>query len=196
VIARLQVRSKAPLAVAGILVTPLFFSALMAMSLAVEKPTVSLVVKHGKTITRLGDPAGTTEARIWLLAILPPVAVVLVGAGAMLLGRAGVTASAIAAIGAAAALLAPLDGWRDDHVARYPVGVDLIPRSAGSEDIYLRGEWESTARQTALQLGIVTVVIAALVLAVFALLEVRRRRGRELPAPPPPPPLAVEGQAR
>src|SRR2546423_368989 len=83
--------------------------------------------------------------------------------------------SALAAAGAAVALLVPLNGWRNDHTARFPDGVDLIPRSRASEDIYRPGEWEGTARHTALQLGLVTIVMAGLVVAVFALLEVRRR---------------------
>ena len=85
----------------------------------------------------------------------------------------------------------PLDGWTKAHTSRYPVGVDLIPRSAGSQDIYLRGEWEGTARQTAYQLGFATIGIAVVAMAVFALLEVRRRRG--LIPPPPPPPPAIAG---
>jgi hypothetical protein len=192
-IARLRGGSKAPLAVAAILSTPLFFAALMAISLAQEKPTVTEVVKRGKTIARLGDPSGSTEAGIWLLALVPVVALVLVGVGGVLIGRSGVIVSALAAAGAAIALLVPLNGWRNDHTARFPDGVDLIPRSRASEDIYRPGEWEGTARHTALQLGLVTIVMAGLVVAVFALLEVRRRRGAVPPPPPPPPPIAEGG---
>ena len=175
----LRTAPRAPLAVAGILATPLFFVALMAMSLAVEKPAVHR--------TTLGDPSGTTEAKIWLFAALPPLVLVLLGAGAMYLGRQGVILTSLGATVLTGALLASLHGWAARHTARYPVGVDLIPRSAGSEDIYLRGEWEGTARHTAEQLGIATIVLAAAAIAIFVLLEVRRRRGIVPPSPPPPP---------
>jgi hypothetical protein len=190
---RLRTAPRAPLAVAGILATPLFFVALMAMSLAVEKPSVHHIVKHGKSLTTFGDPSGTTEAKIWELAVRHVVLLVVVGTGAMYLGRAGVILTSLSAIALAIALLVPLDGWVHDHAARYPVGVDLIPPSAGSADIYLRGEWEGTARHTAQQLGIATIVIAAAALAIVALLEVRRRRGIAPPPPPPPPELATGG---
>jgi hypothetical protein len=191
---RLRKAPKAPIAVAGILATPLFFVALMAMTVAVEKPTVAHVVRHGNAVTRLGEPSGATERAIWLLAIVPPVALVLIGVGAMLIGRAGVIVSAVAAIGATVALLVPLDTWTHRHTARYPDGIDLIRRGSTS-DIYLRGEWEGTARHTAEQLGAATITLGALAIAVFALLEVRRRRHGSAPAPPPPPPEVATSSA-
>ena len=191
---RLRAGSKAPLAVAGILATPLFFTALMAMSLAVEKPTVAHVLRQGRVVAKLGDPAGSTERAIWLLALVPPVGLVLIGAAGTLLGRAGVITSAFTAIAASVVLLVPLQSWTTDHTARYPDGIDLIPRSSTS-DIYLRGEWEGTARHTAEQLATITIVIAWLAFAVFVLLEVRRRRGIGGMVVPPPPATA-EGQSQ
>ena len=191
---RLTTGPKAPLAVAGILATPLFFTALMATSLAVEKPTVDHVLKQGRLVAKLGDPAGSTERAIWLLALVPPVALVLIGAGGILVGRAGVITSSLTAIGASVALLVPLDGWANRHTGRYPDGIDLIPRSSTS-DIYLRGEWEGTARHTAVQLGVTSIVIAGLAMAIYALLEVRRRRGVRGMLVPPPPAIA-EGQSQ
>jgi hypothetical protein len=111
----------------------------------------------------------------------------------MYLGRRGVIVTSLGATALTGALLLSLDGWTARHTARYPVGVDLIPRSAGSDDIYLRGEWEGTARHTAQQLGIATIVIAALAIAIVVLLEVRERRGL-VPPPPPPPPAIAGGQ--
>jgi len=183
---RLRKAPRAPLAVAGILATPLFFVALMAMSLALEKPTIHDVLKNGKMIAKLGDPSGSTERAIWLLALVPPVGLVLIGAAGMLIGRAGVITSSLTAIAAALALLLPLDTWTSRHTARYPVGIDLIPPSSTS-DLYLRGEWEGTARHTAEQLGIATIVLAGLALGFLALFELRRRRGVAAPVPPPPP---------
>jgi hypothetical protein len=185
-VTRLRNAPRAPLALAAILSTPLFFVALMAISLAVEKPTVRRVLEHGTTVMKLGDPAGSTERTIWLLALVPPAGLIAIGVAGMLIGRAGVITSSLAAVGASLALLLPLNTWTHDHTARYPVGVDLIPRSSTS-DIYLRGEWEGTARHTAEQLGIATIVLAGIALAIFALLEVRRRRRPVAPVPPPPP---------
>jgi hypothetical protein len=191
---RLRTAPKAPAAVAGILAMPLFFVGLMAMSLAVEKPSVGHVLRHGKTVTVLGDPTGTTEAKIWLLAAAPPLALALLGVVAsMLLGRAGVVVTALGAIALSVALLVPLGGWASGHADRYPVGVDLIPRSAGSQDIYLRGEWEANAKRTAEQLGLATMSIAGVAILVFGLLEFRRRRGLLRPLPPPPPATAMSG---
>jgi hypothetical protein len=174
---------------------PLFFVALMAMSLAVEKPGAGHALKHGKAVTVLGDPTGTTEAKIWLLAVVPALALVLLGVASMLvIGRAGVIVAALGAIAITVALLVPLGGWANGHSARYPIGVDLIPPSAtGSQDIYLQGEWEANAKRTAEQLGIATMSIAGVAIAVFGLLEFRRRRGLVPPLPPPPPVTAMGG---
>jgi hypothetical protein len=176
-------RSKTPLAVAGILATPLFFVALMAISLALEKPTVTL--ESGKRV--LGDPSNEREAAIWLLALIPPLAVVLAGVGATFVRRLGVVVSAAAAIAATTVLLIPLRGWADRHTARYPQGIDLIPASDPG-DLRLRGEWEDAARRTAEQLGGWTIGIAAF--AVVLALALQTRRGRRAPAPPPPPEIA------
>jgi hypothetical protein len=191
-VSRFRRAPKAPLAVGAILAMPLFFSALMAMSLALEKPTVELVMKNGQTVERLGDPTGANELAIYLSAVLFPVAVILVGAAATLIGRAGVVLSAGAAIVAAIVLLVPLNTWSEHHTARYPDGVDLIPKSSNT-DIYLQGEWEGTAETTARQLGIVTIVLGGVAIAVFGLLEVRRRRGIVPPIPPPPPEVVSGG---
>ena len=191
---RIRRAPKAPLAVAAILAMPLFFSALMAMSLALEKPTVELVMKNGQTVEKLSDPSGANELAIYLSAFAFPVAVILVGAAATLIGRAGVVVSAGAAIVAAIVLLVPLNTWADRHTARYPDGVDLIPKSSNT-DIYLQGEWEGTAETTARQLGIITIVLGGVAIGIFALLEVRRRRGIGGMVVPPPPAMA-EGQSQ
>jgi hypothetical protein len=86
------------------------------------------------------------------------------------------------------ALLVPLKTWEREHTARYPNGVDLIPRSAGSQDIYLPGEWEAAARRTADEIGIATIVLAGVAIVLTVYFDVRRRRGdRRAPVPPPPP---------
>jgi len=191
---RLRKAPKAPLAVGAILAMPLFFTGLMAVSLAVEKPTVTHVLRHGKIVAKLGDPSGTTEATIWLFALVAPVAVVLVGVAGMFIGRIGVVSSSLAAIAVAVALLVPLNTWTSRHTGRYPDGIDLTPRSSTS-DIYLRGEWEGTARKTAKQLGVTTIVLAGVAIAIFGLMEARRRRGVRGMLVPPPPAIA-EGQSQ
>src|SRR5207245_2751967 len=124
----------------------------------------------------------------------PPVAVVLVGAAGTFIGRIGVVSSSLAAIAAAVALLVPLNTWTSRHTGRYPDGIDLTPRSSTS-DIYLRGEWEGTARKTAKQLGVTTIVLAGVAIGIFGLLEGRRRRGVRGMLVPPPPAIA-EGQSQ
>ena len=187
---RLRTASKASLAVAGILATPLFFVGLMAMSLAVEKPSVRHIGKLHKAVP--GDPTGSTEAKIWLLAVLPALALVLLGLASMLLRRTGVIVTSLGAIALSIALLVPLGGWVNGHTARYPLGVDLTPPSSPG-DIYLRGEWEANAKRTAEQLGLATMSIAGAAIAVFVLFEFRRRRGLVRPLPPPPPLTAMGG---
>jgi hypothetical protein len=198
VIRRFRGAGKAPLAVAGILSTPLFFVALMAMSLAVEKPVLHHVVRKGKTVLRYADPSGSIEAKIWLLALIPALALLVIGTASILLGRLGVLVTAVAAILFAVGLMAPLGTWVDRHDKRFPVGVDLIPASAGSQDIYLRGEWEHDAKRTATQLAVATIVIAGASILALGLSEVRKRRGAAYDIPPPPadamvgPPHSVE----
>jgi len=186
----LRTVSRAPLAVAGILAMPIFFLSLMAISLAVEKPSVRHTGSLHKPV--LGDPTGSTEAKIWLLAVLPSLALVLLGVAAMLLRRTGVVVTALGAIALSVALLVPLGGWANGHASRYPAGVDLVGANT-TGDIYLRGEWEANAKRTAEQLGIAAISIAGVAIAIVALLEFRRRRGLLRPAPPPPPLTATGG---
>jgi hypothetical protein len=185
VVRRWRGTRRTPLAVSALLAAPIFFVALMAFSLDVEKPRV---LTGGK----LGDPTSATEAKIWLLALVPPLAIVLVGAVSVLLGRLGTIASAVAAILASSLLLLPLGAWVREHTARYPDGVDLIPKSAGSQDIYLRGEWEGLARHTADQLGAAAIVLSAIAIVLTLFFEYRRRRGIT-PVPVPPPPETAGG---
>jgi hypothetical protein len=169
---------------------PLFFVSLMALSLAVEKPSVQHTGKLHKAV--LGDPTGSTEAKIWLLAVLPSLALALLGLASGLLRRTGVVVTSLGAIALSIALLVPLGGWANGHTDRYPLGVDLIhPNTTG--DIYLRGEWEANAKRTAEQLGLATMSLAGAAIAIVLLLEFRRRRGLVRPAPPPPPLTAMGG---
>ena len=58
---------------------------------------------------------------------------------------------------------------------RYPEGADLISPSSTS-DTLLQGQWEASAKETALQLAHTTVALALAAAALAAALELRRRR--------------------
>jgi hypothetical protein len=181
---RLRRGPKAPLAVAGILATPLFFVALMAFSLLLDKPS-GVTNKSGATV--LGEPLRSTVATIYALSFGVSLCVVLVGVLALLLAtRVGIVVSSLTAIVLTIALLLPLDGWEADHTARYPLGTDLIPKSDPG-DLMLRGEWEENARRTAQEIGLWTIALAGAAIAVTIALEIRRRRGLRTPPVPPPP---------
>jgi hypothetical protein len=189
VLDRFRHARKAPLAVAGILATPLFFVALMAFSLALDKPTVT-VNENGTEV--LGDPSHSAVGTIYLLAFGVSAGIALVGVLALFAGRAGVHVPALAAIAVTVALLLPLGTWETDHTARYPQGVDLIPRSDPG-DLILRGEWEDNAQRTARQIGFWTIAMAIAAMVVATALDIRRRR-RPTPPPVPPPPEVVGGE--
>lgn len=182
--------SKAPLAVAGILSLPLFFVGLMAFSLKYDKPSTHLT-KLGTLA--LGDPTKSTVGTIYLLAFAVSAGVVLVGLLASLLGsRLAAVVPAVAGIVASVWLVLPLGTWAAEHTTRYPLGVDNIPQSS-PQDLFLRGEWEQSARTTAHQIGLVTIGISIAAIVLTVALEVRRRRGIQGPPVPPPPELEAGG---
>jgi hypothetical protein len=183
-VSRLRQASKAPLAVGGILALPLFFVALMAFSLKLDKPSHHLTKKG---TLALGDPTKGTVGTIYLIAFAVAAAVVAAGVLSTLLrSRLATVIPALAGIIASILLLLPLDTWTAEHTQRYPLGVDNIPKRS-PEDLFLRGEWEQNARTTAHQIGFVTIVIAIGAILLTVALEVRRRRGVEGPPVPPPP---------
>lgn len=180
-------RSKAPLAVAGILALPLFFVALLAFSLKIDKP--SKVPVH-KGNLGLGDPTKATLGTIYLLALAVAVGLVLVGFLACLLRlRLATVVPAVVGIVAATVLMIPLGTWAAEHTARFPLGVDNIPKNS-PEDLSLRGEWEQGAKSTARQVGFVTIGMGIAAIALTAALEIRRRRGKSGYVPPPPPAIS------
>jgi len=174
--------SKAPLAVAGILAAPLFFVALLAFSLKLDKP--SHVFNNAGT-AQVGDPTKGTVLTIYLVAFAVVAALVVVGGLAMLLrSRLATLVPAATGIVASILLLIPLGTWGAEHTARYPLGIDNLPqRSSG--DIWLPGEWEHNAQITAHQIGLVTIGLALTAVVLSVLLEIRRRRGIAVPVLPP-----------
>ena len=173
---RLGNRSRAPLGIAAFLGIPLFFSALMASTLAQEKPHKIEWMRAGKLVATWHDPTTANVARVWLWAMVPPVLLTLVGLVATRLPL-GFYISCGAAVLIAMAVVHRTATWEAHHTARFKNGVDLIPAGiayAGS-DKYDPGQWEEMARHTALSLQHWTIGIALASAAVMAGLYLRRR---------------------
>ena len=188
---RLRQAPKAPLATAGILATPLFFVALMAFSLLLEKPSAML---EGGTVV-LGLPTGANNAAIYSSSFAVSALIVLIGVAALLLPvRVALILPAVASIVVTLSLLLPLQTWEVKHTARYPEGVDLIPKDDPS-DLVLRGEWEHAAHRTANEIGFWTIVIAVTAIVIAIVLQMRRTRGTA-PPPVPPPPDAITAESK
>jgi hypothetical protein len=181
---RLRGASKAPVAVAGILAVPLFFVALMAFSLKLDKPSHT-TTQAGKVV--LGDPTKGTVGTIYLAAFAVAGGLVVVGLLAMpLRARLAAVIPAVVAIVAVIVLVIPLGTWAAEHTSRYPLGADNIKQSDPA-DIYLRGEWEQSAKTTARQIGFATIGLGVAAIVILAALEYRRRRGRDAILVEPPP---------
>jgi hypothetical protein len=178
-------RSRAPVAIAAFIGMPLFFSSLMAATLALEKPhTIQWsccgyrpnAVPHDAflVLTTWHDPATATVARAWLWAMMPPLVLLLIGAIATRLPL-GFYIPCIAAVPIAMAVVHKTATWERHHTARFRNGVDLIPASNPQSNKFDPGQWESMARQTALSLQHWTIALALASGFVMAALYVRRR---------------------
>ncbi len=188
-IRRLRAAPKTPLAVAGILATPLFFVALMAFSLLLEEPTVEQT-RRGTEV--LGEPTHIDRGRD-LRELVPRVGARRAGSGSppsFCRGASRSSSRSAARSSPRSCSCSRSTTWQKEHTARYPDGVDLIPRRDPS-DLILRGEWEEAAKQTADQIGLWTIAIAVAAIAIHVAFEVRRRRGIVSAPPPPPPPETV-----
>jgi hypothetical protein len=175
-------RGSGPWAIASFIAIPLFFTSLMSATLAIERPrVVQWSGPHGTTLTTWHDPASSTEARIWLWALLPPLLLVLVG---WLCTRvpSGWYLACGAGIVLALAVVHNVDKWTLHHTIRYPWGVDLIPATNASSNHYDPGEWERAARETALSLSHWTIGVAVLAIVGMALIDLRRRMVARRPA--------------
>jgi hypothetical protein len=166
-------RGRGPLGIAAFIAIPLFFSSLMAASLALEKPRVVQWRDGGKLRSVFHDPAASTELRIWLWALLPPLLLAAAGWAATRLPY-GFYVACTAAIVDALAVVHKTGTWAAHHTSRFPNGVDLIPTNSISNR-YDPGEWEMQARQTALSLEHWTIGVALAAIVAMAALELRRR---------------------
>jgi hypothetical protein len=178
---RREKRSRSPLAIAAFIAIPLFFSSLMAATLALEKPRVVQWTSGGKLLTTWHDPSPSTEAKIWLWALVPPLLLIVVGWIAVRLPH-GFYVSCVAAIVMGMAVVHRVDRWTLHHTLRYPWGVDLIPKSNVASNRYDPGEWERMARATALSLSHWTIAIATISIVVAATAATRRRYFARQPA--------------
>ncbi|MGZ4403456.1 MAG: hypothetical protein ACXVRI_11505 [Gaiellaceae bacterium] len=167
-------QGRAPLGIAAFMSIPLFFSSLMASTLALEKPRVVQWTSGGTLKTTWHDPATATEARIWLWALVPSLVLIAVGWIATRLPL-GFYVSCVAAVVIAMAVVHKTATWERHHGQRFPNGVDLIPSSNQASNKFDRGFWEREARDTALSLQHWTIGVAIAAAAVMALLYIRRR---------------------
>lgn len=182
----LRLGTKAPLAVAGLIAVPVYFAALLASSLALDRPQIA--GSHQLPAT------GATEAKVWAAALIAPGIVLAAGTVGLLLRRHGVYLAAAAGI--AVCLLLPhlSHGWIGRHERRFTHGVDFIP-DASSSNLSSRGEWEHAAQATVTSITHWTLGLAIGAIVVAALLEVRRRRGTDRILVEPPPAESTTGGA-
>ena len=168
-------RDRAPLGIAAFLAIPLFFSSLMASTLALEKPNKIQWQCHGGICTVWHDPTGWNTAKVWLWAFVPPLVLVVVGFVACRLPL-GFYVSCVAAIVIAMAVVHKTGTWARHHTLRFPMGVDLIPSSSAFSNLWDPGEWEQEARDTAISLQHWTIGIALAAMVVQTLLLARARQ--------------------
>jgi hypothetical protein len=174
-------KSHAPLAIAAFIAIPLFFSSLMASTLAQEKPhVIQWKGCHSGLCTTWHDPTTANEARIWLWALVPPLALVLIGWIACRLPY-GFYVSCGAAVLIAIAVVHDTATWERHHTTRFPWGVDLIPGTQPASNHWDPGQWEREARDTAVSLQHWTIAIALAAAAVMAFLQLRAHRASRRP---------------
>jgi hypothetical protein len=173
---RLVPASKAPIGLAGFLALPVFFASLMAATLAIEKARVVEWSRPAGHIARTWhNPTGSTEAKIWLLALVPPLLLVLAGWIAAYLPF-GIYITCVAACVDALALTVRLHTWELHHTARFGNGEDLIADPTTSSSL-ARGEWEHDAAQTVRSLVHYTIGLAITAALIALFLRYRRRSG-------------------
>jgi hypothetical protein len=181
--------SRAPLAIASFIAIPLFFSSLMASTLALEKPLVYEWRSGDRLLRTFHDPTAATTAEVWAWALLPPAVLILVGWVATRLPY-GFYVSCAAAIVIAMGVVHNVGTWEKHHTARFPHGVDLIP-TINTSNNFDPGQWEQTARETAVSLERWTIGLSIICILAMAGLAVKKRYFGRRPAPTYPPVEAV-----
>jgi hypothetical protein len=178
--------SKAPLALAGLLAVPLYLAALLASSLALDKPRLVGTHEH--------PPSSGAEAAVWAAALIVPAILLAAGAAGLPLRRFGTYLPAVAGIVVCLVLPSVSRGWIGRHERRFPFGIDFVPDSSTS-NLSSRGEWEHAAQTTITSITHWTLVLAIGAIVVGLLLELRRRRGADAILVEPPPLEATTGGA-
>jgi hypothetical protein len=173
---RLGPASRAPVALAAFLALPVFFASLMAATLAIESARVVEWTRGDHLARTWHNPTHANEARIWLLAFLPPLLLVLAGWLASHF-RYAIYVTCALACADALALTVRLHRWQVHHTSRFAYGEDLISDPTPSSSI-ARGEWERDAAHTVRSLVHYTVGLA---LAAAAIAAFRRLRHRQAP---------------
>jgi hypothetical protein len=173
-------RRKAPFALAGFLALPIFFASLMAVSLAIEKAHAYEWMRHGRLFRVYHQPIASLEVKIWLLALVPPLLLVVVGWAASFFPY-GLYVTCLAAVVDALLLTVRLGRWERHHTARFPFGEDLIPDSSTSS-LTSRGQWEHEAAGTVRSLVHYAIGLALAATIILVLRAVRGRRGTTAPA--------------
>ena len=179
----LRARTRAPLAVAGLIGVPLYFASLLASSLALDKPQI---IGHQEYPSTAG-----TEAKIWLAALIAPGVVVAAGLVGMVVGRLGIYLSAIAGILVCLLLPGISQPWVARHTERFPLGIDFVKDSDPS-NVVSKGDWEHAAQETIVSMTHWTLGLCIAVVVIGVLLEVRRRRGAGAVEMPP---AVITGEA-
>jgi small-conductance mechanosensitive channel len=180
------VETKAPVAVAGLIAVPLFIAALLASSLAIDRPHIVAGREH--------PPTDATEAKIWLAALIAPAIVLAAGLAGLALKRNGVYLTAVTAIAVCILMPHVSHGWIARHTRRFPLGIDLIKDNDPS-NLSSRGEWEHAAQETIASIAHWTLGLAIGAIVVSVLLEVRRRTGRDaIVSEPAPAAITGEGE--
>lgn len=167
-------RGRAPLGIAAFLAIPLFFCSLMASALAQDKPHKIQWQGCSHLCTVWHDPTTANVARVWLWAFVPSLVLVVVGFVASRIPL-GFYVSCVAAIVVAMGVVHKTATWERHHTQRFPVGVDLIPKTQAFSNLWDPGEWEKDARDTAVSLQHWTIGIALAAMLVMTLLWVRSR---------------------
>jgi hypothetical protein len=187
-------RGKAPLVVAALIATPLYFLSLMAVTLATEHAEIVAQWRTGQTrklITIYAQPSGWGEAKLWLWALVPTAILLLVGLVATRIPF-GVVVSSLAGIAGILLIKSRVDTWAEHHADRFPYGVDLIPDANPSSTLIV-AEWEATTVGAIDSMSRWLIGLAIGAIVVFVLVEWRRRHGRR-DAPQPLPPEVATGE--
>lgn len=178
----MRLRSRAPLALGAFLALPLFFGCLMAVSLAIESPrAVQWRRADGHLLQIFHQPTDANEWHIWLLALVPPLLLVLVGLAASYVPY-GIYATCLSACVGAVLITLRLHRWEVHHTARFPYGEDNIADQTNSS-LFSRGEWEHDAAQTVRSFAHYTIGLALAAAVIATFLAVRRRRSPALGVP-------------